>query len=94
MKLTLDNLNSHLQRIEYTLRGKVPNRFIINNKGENTGIRVWDETIEFNMEHCGLKAVAVMGKCTIKMLSKTTVMFGDGKLFIQLHNFEKRKHGN
>lgn len=88
MKLTLENLNTCLSKIDYTIKGKQPNRFIFNHKAENTGIRVWNETIEFNMD-CGIKAVAVMDKCTIKMLSRNTVMFGCGKLFIQLHNFDK-----
>ena len=89
MKLTIENLELCLSKIDYKLKGKTPNRFIFTNENENTGIRVWNETIDFNMD-CGIKAVAVMGKCTIKMLSKTTVMFGSEKLFIQLHNFDKR----
>ena len=95
MKLTLENLTQCLSKIDYTLKGKTPNRFIFNHKGENTGIRVWNETIDFNMVNmdCDIKAVAVIDKCTIKMLSKSTVMFGSEKLFIQLHNFDKHiKH--
>jgi hypothetical protein len=87
MKLTKDNLKKYLAKIDYTIKGATPNRFIIDNENKNTGIRVWNETIDFNMKN-GIRAVAVFDKCTIKMLSKNTLMIGNGGLFIQLHNFK------
>ncbi len=88
MKLTIENLEKCLSKIDYSIKGKTPNRFIYNHKNKNTYIRVWNETIVFEME-TRIKTVAVMDRCTISMLSKQTVMLGNNKLFIQLHNFDK-----
>jgi hypothetical protein len=44
--LTLETLKEHLEKIDYSIRGSYPNRFIFNHKGENLWIRVWAEKLE------------------------------------------------
>lgn len=87
MKLTHKNLIKCLNNIGYTIRGSYPNRFIINHKNENTGIRIWNETIEVNSEN-GLKCIFCFNKTSVKMLQKTTVNIGEESCFINLYNFE------
>lgn len=88
MKLTIENLKSCLSRIDYEIKGEVPNRFIYDHTGKNTGARVWNETIDFGSSK--IKSVAVINKCKIKMMRKDTVMIGDEKFFILFHNFNKK----
>lgn len=90
MKLTIDNLKLCLSKIDYKLKGEKPNRFIYNHKDKNTGVRVWNDTIDFKMDS-GITTVAVMNNCTIKMLGKDTVQLGNQKIFVQFHNFSKQK---
>lgn len=88
MKLTIENLTACLSAISYQIKGVKPNQFIYDYKGKNTGVRVWNDTIEFKMDS-EIKPVAVMNRCSIKMMNKDTVMIGNEKMFVLFHNFTK-----
>jgi len=89
MLLTHTDLMKCLTNIGYTIRGNYPNRFVFNHKNENTGIRVWNETLEVNCEN-GNKCIFCFEKTKIKMLEVTTVNIGTEGCFINLYNFEKQ----
>ena len=72
MKLTIKNLGECLSKIDYSIKGEKPNRFIYDHIGKNTGARVWNDTIDFTMDS-RITTVAVMNRCSIKMIKKDTV---------------------
>ena len=88
MKLTIENLEKCLSKIDYSIKGEKPNRFIYDHTGKNTGVRVWNDTIDFTMDS-RIETVAVMNRCTIKMIKRDTVQIGNEKMFVLFHNFSK-----
>lgn len=88
MKLTIENLSECLSKIDFKIKGEIPNRFIYDEKGINTGVRVWKDTLEFKMDS-GITTTAVMNSCAIDMFGKDTVTLGNQKMFIQFYNFNK-----
>ena len=89
MKLTTHNLQKCLSKIDYSIFDcGYPNKLILDNKGKITGIELRHSSMYFVMKS-GIKTVATLGSCTIKMMGKDTVCIGNNKMFVQLHNFDK-----
>ncbi len=86
--LTLETLKEHLEKIDYSIRGSYPNRFIFNHKGENLWIRVWNDNIKIEGAHTST-IVFVFDKSPIRMIENTTVSIGEEHSFINLYNFTK-----
>lgn len=93
MTLTHENLKEHLEKIGYKIKGTKPNSFIFNHKGKNTGIRVWQDTLEVNGEE-GIRCIFSFGKATIEMIEKSAVSIGSEGGFFNLYNFDNIKQQN
>ena len=86
--LTLETLKEHLEKIDYSIRGSYPNRFIFNHKGENLWIRVWAEKLEIKeTRYCSI--IFSFDKAKIEMIYNNTVCIGEYSCFINLYNFDK-----